>query len=598
MSTSTNGSPPSTLVAWEQKILANPAIAGALRQLFANWIGLPTGRYRVRLIDDLRVPAADGLSLATDHYEPYGVAAGPTILMRTPYSKGAAGSVVAGLFAYQFASHGYHVVVQDCRGRFGSPGEAGGEFMPFLHEAADGAATLDWIAQQAWSDGQVGMWGASYIGYCQWAAASTGSPHLKAIAPLITSSHLMSFPENGFPLDLLLRWMFQMQTMDTPHLGMVERMKRINDATVQDRFLRRAFDHLPILTADELVLGHAGALYREMAEAGAGHDYWHITDHSSTVAAAPPANFTSGWYDLFLDGLLADYAAQQKVAQSGGKPTPYLTVGPWHHLDSGYLPVAFSDGLAWFAAHLRGDPSKLRKLPVRLFVMGAKRWRSFESWPPPSKEYKLYLHGSGVQKTGRLRWQPVDAGESANGGANAVPDQYQYNPALPTPNLGGAKMGTDAGQVDNRPLEERADVLIYTTPPLPGDVEVIGYVRAELYVRSSLANSDFFVRLCDVERSGRSLNVCDGNFRVEPGRGELQPDGSLHISIRMSATAYRFPANHRIRVQVSSGAHPRFARNLGVPEPQVMSTAYRIADQTVYHDADHPSAIVLPLVST
>jgi putative CocE/NonD family hydrolase len=596
MSTSTNGSRPSTLVAWEHKILTNPTVAGVLRQFFANWMGLPAGRHRVRLIEDLSIPAADGLPLATDRYEPAGVAVGPTILMRTPYSKGAAGSVVAGLFAYQFATHGYHVVVQDCRGRFGSQGEAGGEFMPFLHEAEDGAVTLNWIAQQAWSDGQIGMWGASYLGYCQWAAASTGSPHLKALAPLITSSHLMSFPENGFPLDLLLRWMFQMQTMDTPNLSMIERMKRINDATVQDRFLRCAFDHLPILTADELAIGHPGALYREMAEADATHEYWHVADHSATVAAAPPANLTSGWYDLFLDGLLEDYTAQQKAAQAGSKPKPYLTIGPWHHLDTGYLPVAFTESLAWFSAHLRGDPSKLRKRPVRLFVMGAKRWRSFESWPPPSKEYKLYLHGSGAQKTGRLRWQPVDAGETAAGSPNATPDQYRYNPALPTPNLGGSKMGTDAGQVDNRPLEERADVLVYTTPPLPGDVEVIGYVRAELYVRSSLANTDFFVRLCDVESSGRSLNVCDGNFRIEPGRGELQPDGSLRIPISMSATAYRFLANHRIRVQVSSGAHPRFARNLGVPEPQVMSTTYMMADQTIYHDAIHPSAVVLPLV--
>ncbi len=597
MSTSNHEAMPSTLVAWEQRILGNPAIAGALRKLFANWLGLPAGRYQVRLIENFYVPAADGLPLATDRYEPAGVAAGSTILMRTPYSKGAAGSLVAGLFAYQFATHGYQVVVQDCRGRFGSQGEDSGEFMPFLHEAEDGAATLDWIAQQPWSDGQVGMWGASYLGYCQWAAASTGSPHLKALAPMITSSHLMSYPANGFPLDLLLRWMFQMQTMDTPDLGAFERMQRINDAAVQDRFLRPAFDHLPILTADELAIGHPGALYREMAEAGAAHDYWRASDHSAAVGGAPPANFTSGWYDLFLDGLLEDYRAQLQAAQAPGKPKPYLTIGPWHHLDTGYLPVAFTDGLAWFAAHLRGDRSKLRQRPVRLFVMGARRWRSFESWPPPSKEYKLYLHGSGAQKTGRLRWQPVDAAATAAGSATAAADGYRYNPALPTPNLGGPKMGTDAGQVDNRPLEERADVLIYTTPPLPGDVEIIGYVHAELYVHSSLPFTDFFVRLCDVDSSGRSRNVCDGNFRIEPGRGELQPDGALRITVAMSATAYRFLANHRIRVQVSSGAHPRFARNLGVPEPQVMSTTYQLADQTVYHDAIHPSAVVLPLVT-
>jgi putative CocE/NonD family hydrolase len=455
--------------------------------------------------------------------------------------------------------------------------------MPFLHEAADGAATLEWIYRQAWSDGQVGMWGASYLGYCQWAAAATGAPQLKALAPLLTSSNLMRYPHDGFPLDLLLRWMFQMHTMDTPNLSMRERMARINDGMVQDRFLRQAFDHLPVIDADEVVIGRPGALYREMAEADAGHPYWRNTDHSACVASAPPANFTSGWYDLFLDGLLADFEAQQAAGRS-----PYLVIGPWHHLSSGYLPVAFNDGLAWFDAHLRGDRSKLRKKPVRLYVMGANRWRGFAAWPPPSRQYRLYLHGNGAAKTGRLRWEPAEAGN--------LPDQYRYNPALPTPNLGGAKMGTDAGQVDNRALEERADVLVFSTPPLPGDVEVIGYVQAELYVRSSLDNTDFFVRLCDVDRSGRSLNVCDGNFRVQPGRGELQPDGSLRLTVAMSATAYRFRAGHRIRVQVASGAHPRFARNLGVPEPQALSTTYQIADQTIYHDAAHPSAVLLPLV--
>lgn len=597
MSISMESALPPALVAIEQKFLANPAVAGLLRRLFASSMGLPAGRYRVRIEEDIPVPAADGLPLATDHYAPVGVEKGPAILMRTPYSKGAAGSVVAGLFAYQYATHGYHVVVQDCRGRFGSLDENGGEFMPFLHEAQDGGVTLAWIAQQPWSDQKVGMWGASYLGYCQWAAAATGSPYLKALVPIITSSHLMSYPENGLPLDLLLRWMFQMQTMDTPNLGMLERMQRINNAVVQDRFLRRAFDHLPMLTADELVIGHPGALYREMAEADAGHDYWHVTNHAGAVANAPPANFISGWYDLFLDGLLEDYLAQQAASRNAGKPRPYLTIGPWHHLDSGYLGLSFTEGLAWFAAHLRDDPSKLRKRPVRLYVMGAKRWRSFESWPPPAKEYQLYLHGSGAQKTGRLRWQPVDAAETAAGGPNAAPDHYVYNPALPTPNLGGSKMGTDAGQVDNRLLEERADVLVYSTPPLPGDVEIIGYVRAELYVRSSLPNTDFFVRLCDVDSSGRSFNVCDGNFRIEPGRGEPQADGSLRIVVAMSATAHRFAAGRRIRVQVSSGAHPRFARNLGVPEPQAMSTTYQLAHQTVYHDAGHPSAVVLPLAS-
>lgn len=568
----------------ETALLQSPLVTAFYRQVVPRWMGLPAGRYRVKVVENLQVPTPDGLLLATDVYMPVGVAQGPAVLMRTPYSKGGAGSMIAGLFAWQFATHGYHVVCQDCRGRFGSTDDNNPKFTAFLHEAEDGKATLDWIAAQPWSDGSVAMWGASYLGYCQWAAASTGSPHLKAIAPLITSSKLMNYPQHGFPLDLLLRWMFQMGAMDDNTLGMRERLRRINDGPYQDTFLAEAFAWLPMRTADEAAIGQPDDLYREMADADATHPYWQQADHSGAVATAPPANFTSGWYDLFLDGLLADYMAQRDAGKQ-----PYLTIGPWSHLDIGYLPVAFSEGLAWFDAHLKGKQAGLRKRPVRLFIMGADRWRTFDGWPPPATAHPLYLHGNGVAKTGRLRWELPPAG--------AAPDHYTYDPALPTPNLGGPKMGTDAGPVDNRPLEGRPDVLVFSSVPLPGALTVAGYVRARLYVRSNRATADFFVRLCDVHPDGKSINVCDGNFRIQPGRGEAQPDGSLRITVEMSATAYQFAAGHRLRVQVSSGAHPRFARNLGVPEPQTAATDCVTAEQTVYHDADHPSAVVLPVLS-
>ncbi|MCP4594133.1 MAG: CocE/NonD family hydrolase, partial [bacterium] len=182
--------------------------------------------------------------------------------------------------------------------------------------------------------------------------------------------------------------------------------------------------------------------------------------------------------------------------------------------------------------------------------------------------------------------------------AESSPDHYVYDPADPTPATGGPFLGRrGAGPQDNRALEARPDVLCYTTPPLQHDVDVIGPVRTELYVRSSLAHTDFFARLCDVEPDGRSINVCDGLFRVEPGKGEPQPDGSLRIEIDMWATAYRFRTGHRLRLQVSSGAHPRWSRNLGTGEPLATGTLLAVAEQAIYHDADHPSALVLPLSS-
>ncbi|MBK8051662.1 MAG: CocE/NonD family hydrolase [Anaerolineales bacterium] len=570
----------SWLQSFEQTIWSSPIAATAFRQFYSLWLALPDGPFRVRRTDNLHLAMADGVNLAMDHIAPQTELKLPAILIRTPYGKDGAANLAAGLFSHKFASFGYHVIVQDVRGRFQSEGD----WVAFLHEASDGRATLDWIAAQAWFDGNAAMWGASYLGYCQWAAASTKSPNLKALAPQVTSANLMKYPEHGFPLDLLLRWMFQTQTMDDATLGMREKMQRITDGAVQDRFLGPAFMHLPINTADEVAIGKAALLYREMADADPTHPHWSNYDYSGIVAEAPAGTFISGWYDLFLDGLLTDFAAQQAAGLN-----PYLTIGPWHHLDMGHNAAAFTEGLAWFNAKLKGDAGKLRARPVRIYVMGLDQWRTFDRWPPPSRATPLYLSGSGVAKTGRLRWDKALTGDTV--------DHYRYDPAFPTPNLGGPKMGNDAGQVDNRALAARPDVLVFSTPPLTDPVDVVGSVTAELFVKSDRQHADFVVRLCEIDRKGVIRNICDGNFRVQPGRGELQPDGSLRIRVAMSSTAYRFRADHRICVLVSSGAHPRFARNLGVPEPQVAAVDLQPAVQTLYHDALHPSALVLPLVS-
>lgn len=252
------------------------------------------------------------------------------------------------------------------------------------------------------------------------------------------------------------------------------------------------------------------------------------------------------------------------------------------------MGIAFQEALRWYALHLRNEPATRAEKPVRLYVMGANRWREFDRWPPPSRPLRLYLHGNGLAKTGRLFPHPSPAEASA--------DVYTYNPADPTPNLGGPKLANGAGAVDNRSLERRSDVLVFSSLPLREDVEFIGPVQLELYVQSNLPTADFFARLCVVERSGYSRNICDGNFRVEPGRGEVQPDGSVRIVVAMSSTACRVNAGQRVRLLVASGAHPRFARNLGFLGNQTLMTEMRPAVQTVFHDAAHPSALVLPVV--
>ena len=213
--------------------------------------------------------------------------------------------------------------------------------------------------------------------------------------------------------------------------------------------------------------------------------------------------------------------------------------------------------------------------------MGSKQWRHYPEWPPT--EYRpehWYLQEGG--------------GLTTDLPSESEPDRYLYDPGNPTPNVGGAIMGRGGGAKDNRALERRSDVLVFTSEPMSKDLEVIGPVRAELYIRSSLKQTDFFVRLCDLYPSGKSINICDGIRRLRPGRPEPDPDGRLFVNIEMWSTAYSFRQGHRIRAHVSSGAHPRYARNTGSGEPIGEATRLCTAEQAVFHDPAHPSAVILP----
>jgi uncharacterized protein len=296
------------------------------------------------------------------------------------------------------------------------------------------------------------------------------------------------------------------------------------------------------------------------------------------VAPVPsPVYVLGGWYDIFLPQTIADY---MRLKQVGAQP--YLTIGPWAHTMFGWMPIAIHESLAWFRAYLLNDRTGLRHKPVRIYVMGADEWREYDEWPPT---------GYAAQ---HWHLQPNHTLDTAMP-QETTPDTYHYDPADPTPAVGGTTLSRNSGPKDNRELEARADVLVYSSALLYRDIEVIGTVQAELYVKSSLDYSDFFVRLCDVEPSGKSINVCDGLLRLCPGHPAPQADGCLKIDVVLWPTAHRFLAGHRIRLQVSSGAHPRFARNPGSGEPLASATTLVAADQTVYHDPAHPSAILLPV---
>jgi putative CocE/NonD family hydrolase len=562
---------------------------GFRRSLLARVLKLPPPRWAVGVERELPVQMPDGVRLFTDHYFPKTAGQGfvdvPTILIRTPYGRGkeaglANGYPLAELPAQRFAERGYHVVVQGARGCLDSEGE----FSPHVNEAPDGRATVDWIAEQPWFNGVLGTWGPSYLGYMQWATAAAAPPCLQAMLVMIASAEnwTVTHPDGAFGLETRMRWSQGMAQQKRMNRGSFREKLALLVSGGGERRLQAAFDHLPLLEADTVAVGEPVPFYRDMLTHERPEDaFWAARDHRGAVARLEaPVHLVGGWYDYYLRGLLRDYATLQAAGRA-----PYLTIGPWYHAHPGGMLAGLREGLAWFDAQLKGDRGRLRQKPVRIYVMGAEEWRDLDAFPPPARETRYALRAGGGLAAG----PPAGASD---------PDHYRYDPADPTPALGGAMLAKrGAGPVDNRPLEARADVLSYTTSPLGRDLEVIGPVRLEIFVRSSLPHTDFFGRLCDVAPDGRSTNLCDGLFRVEPGRGETQPDGSLRIEIDMWATAHCFRQGHRLRLQVSSGAHPRWSRNLGSGEPLATGVRMAIAEQTVYHDEAHPSALVLPVTA-
>jgi uncharacterized protein len=517
----------------------------------------------------------DGVLLCADHYYSSNTERGPTILIRSPYGRNLRAGVFGGLVAFiarYFAARGYHVLTQDVRGRFDSQGE----FEPYFHERSDGQATIAWLKQQPWFNGSLGMWGSSYLGIVQWAIAD--APELQALVPGVTTSDLYDvvFPDGALDLGLMMRWtaLLRIQERYTGWRALLSLLL----LPEMERAVRPTFNHLPLQSADARLPGGAVDYYRRWLEQAEHDPEWKTTLQGIDPAKVnAPVHLIGGWYDFFLRGLLRDYAALQAAGKA-----PYLTIGPWHHFSHFFLMlVMIKPGLAWFASQLKGEKNHLRKKPVRLYIMGANKWRDYDIYPPPSTEQRFYL---GRDKT------LTEASTSSS------PDHYSYDPANPTPVVGGTQFSLYAGARDNRSLERRADVLSYTTSPLQKSLEIIGPVHVELYVSSSLESTDFFGRLCDVYPDGRSINVCDGLFRIETVSEERQADGSLCIKIDLWATAYQFQAGHSVRLLIASGAHPRWSRNLGGPSPLTDIILQR-AEQTIYHDRQHPSALVLPVLS-
>ncbi|MFG2100333.1 CocE/NonD family hydrolase [Micromonospora echinaurantiaca] len=531
---------------------------------------LPAARTRrVTLTRDVPVRVRDGVLLRTDHYAP-DLPGAPAVLIRTPYGRGGPMRLLGRLAA----ERGFHVVIQSCRGTYGS----GGVFEPLVHERDDGLDTLDWLRCQRWWTGAFGMFGASYQGFVQWALAADAGDDLRAMVAVVTASATRdsTYAGDSFALDTVLTWAELLQAQTVPWLARQWELKR-----GQPR-LAAALAHLPLADADRIATGVRVPFFQEwLRHHTPAADYWRTRVFDDRIAQVrAPVAMVSGWHDIFLPAQLRDFAALRAAGAA-----PRLTVGPWTHGSPGLFVAALRDGLDWLDEHLAGRPVA-RTSPVRVHVGGAGGgWRDLPDWPPPATPVRWHLHPAGALAT-----EPA---------APSAPDGFWYDPADPTPSLGGPLLVAQrAGPVDNRPVEARPDVLTWTSAPLADPVEVAGPVHAEVHVRSELSYLDVFVRLCDVDRRGRSWNVCDGLVRIEPGRYPTDPAGVVRVPVELWPTAHRFAPGHRLRVQVSGGAHPRYARNPGTGEPLGTAVTLRAGRREILHDPEHPSAIVLPVLAS
>lgn len=540
----------------------------ALSRLVGKLAKLPPSQtHDVAVERDLRVTMPDGVVLLADRYFPRGSDKLPTILVRSCYGRR---GVFGLLYGWLFAERGFQVVIQSTRGTFGS----GGQLEPFGCEHDDGLATVAWLKQQPWFPGAFATNGPSYLGFVQWAIAGEAGPELKALGLQVTTAEFRSQTYTGgsFALDTALSWTHLMANQE-------RRFGVMREAFASNRKMQALFSQLPLQDLDKLADNRHSPFFQEWLEhTEPGDPYWEARDFSGTVGDVEAAvNMVGGWYDIFLPWMLRDY---QSLRDAGKRP--YLTIGPWAHSSFDLMAFSIRESLVSLRACLLDDRSQLRQSPVRIFVTGANEWRDLSDWPPAGARHQ------------RLHLQP-GAGLAGAIPPTSEPDHYRYDPADPTPSVAGPLLRGKALPTDNRQLEARPDVLTYTSAPLEQDLEVIGPVQAELFARSSLEHTDFFARLCDVDSKGASMNVCDALLRVQPGQPAADADGILRVVIDLWPTAHRFRSGHKIRLQVSSGAHPRYARNTGSGEPLASAAKLIAANQSIYHDPAHPSAIILAI---
>jgi uncharacterized protein len=536
----------------------------------------------------VKIPMRDGVGLAANLFRPAGATKVPTILIRTPYNKGAG----LGPGYRQFLNNGYAVVVQDVRGRY----ESEGVFNSHDQEGPDGDDTVNWIASQGWSDGQVGMVGGSYLGIVQWKLALRNNPHLKAIFPIVSGNddYRDRFYSRGGAMKVgnRLSWM-------------ASNLKASWFVPDFSRYVRS----LPLRLADVAATGQISKLYYQpVVEHPTYDEYWKarsVREHLEDMKI--PVFSIGGWYDNFVDGDLESFSELRKAGKAA-----YAAIGPWpHNMSSPFEGVSFgadssfpvsSFQLAWFDHWMKGGQQR-KAFPgprLRIFVMGKNKWRDENEWPLKRAESKAFYLSSkkganGLTGDGILGTRIEPSGKEG----------FEFDPQNPVATHGGAVCCDPKifpwGPMDQRQVEARRDVLVYSTEPLKKEVEVTGPIRLIINVSSTALDTDFTAKLVDVFPDGTARNLCDGmirmRYRQSLSKPELMQAGKVYkLEIEVGVTSNVFGEGHRIRLEVSSSNFPRFDRNMNTGGSLVDETVGKVAKQTVYFGKEYPSRLILPIV--
>ena len=552
---------------------------------------------QVRIEFDQRVPMRDGITLSADIYlppDPLNQAERwPVVLTRTPYLKANMRILES---AKYYARHGYVFVAMDVRGR----GDSDGEFAPHFNEGQDGYDAIEWCASQLWSDGNVGTMGSSYPGYIQWLAALHHPPHLRTMVVRVTPSDPFVETPTGLRSPMHLCWLHYVS-------GRTNQLMEAVDWT-------QVYEHLPLLTMDERA-GRRNQHWRSDIEHPQLDEYWEPLCYQTKFEQLDlPVLHISGWYDDEQIGTLLNYTGMAtRAASPAARSHQRLLMGPWGHAvnttakigEVDFGPQSLIDlrgeERRWFDRWLKGSSGSLvrsNKAAVRIFVMGANEWRDEDEWPLARTQWtSYYLHSGGRANSrfgdGALSTTPP--------GAYAPSDSYRYDPARPVPFITEPTSSQIGGPDDYAAIERRDDVLVYVTEPLAEDTEVTGPIRVDLYASSSAPDTDFMAKLVDIWPTGFAQRLTDGMVRARFREGMdrpslIEPGKAYHYSIDCWNTSQVFKAGHRIGLEISSSAFPKYDRNLNTGARLGITTEMAVAEQRIFHDEGHPSAVVLPII--